>query len=473
MSRYPYSPLLCCFVCTFVVLGAGPAWARRDGIETTDCSGCHGSTGADVQVSASPATFGPNDDVTFTVTIRRSDGAATVGGMFLVQPKVGALRELSGEGLVLEEGSGLLHMQPKAAQGGTVSFRFGWHAPSEPGGLLLEVAALAGNGDNRPAGDQAGFGRFAAAFGCTAATYYADLDRDGYGTEVFPTDIGCAGAPVPVGFSTVASDCDENDPEVHPSMPEKCNRKDDDCNGIVDDNSEPVELWPDADGDGYYGPRTGTPITGCVGIAGYAPMGGDCAPDDPDIHPGVTETCNGFDDNCDGREDERVRPQCGEGYCRRESSTCDSAECNPGSPRAELCNYVDDDCNGLIDDGATCSNGGSCVRGRCAPPGSGGTGAGAGAAAGETGGSSAGGSSSSGGAMVGGASSARPADNGDPPTALGCATVGARFRRAGNGGTLFALAGGLVALLAGARRRAVSGAGAGAGHDFRRAPRKR
>ena len=55
-----------------------------------------------------------------------------------------------------------------------------------------------------------------------------------------------------------------------------------------------THVTPDADGDGYYAP-----------LSGYAPgspgsCGDDCNDSNPNIHPGATEICNGIDDNCDG-----------------------------------------------------------------------------------------------------------------------------------------------------------------------------
>jgi hypothetical protein len=143
-----------------------------------------------------------------------------------------------------------------------------------------------------------------------------------------------------------------------------CDKVDNDCNGQIDENSQPVELWPDADGDGHYAAKEGEPMLGCVGLSGYAAEGGDCKPDDPTIFEGAQEICNYVDEDCDGQVDERARPICGEGWCRRESAGCNDEFCTPGEPSAEVCNYVDDDCDGLTDEGSLCESG-QCLQGSC------------------------------------------------------------------------------------------------------------
>jgi hypothetical protein len=388
-----------------VSLGTTLAEARRRGIISADCVGCHGSEGAAVEITASPAAFAPGDDVTFTVAVRRLQGEAAVGGVSISQPATGELRALAGEGLTLVAGSGLTHSQPKPAVAGVATFRFAWRAPAEPGGIVFDVGALAGNGDGRTSGDVAGMARYLATFGCDPALHYPDLDRDGHGTELFEPAIGCAGAVVPPGFATVADDCNDNDAAVFPSAVEKCNKKDDDCDAEVDEEAELVELWPDEDGDGYYRTQTGTPVIGCSGMSGYAAEPGDCAPNDPAVNPGATEVCNLIDDNCDGRPDDRLRPQCGEGFCRRESYDCDPAHCTPGEPRPERCNYLDDDCNGEVDEGdELCAAGSACLAGKCVVTGeTGGTAGGAGAGSGGAPTSGAGGQGESGGATGGNA----------------------------------------------------------------------
>jgi hypothetical protein len=87
---------------------------------------------------------------------------------------------------------------------------------------------------------------------------------------------------------------------------------------------------------------------------------------DPKVHAGAEETCNNIDDDCDGDVDERTRPTCGEGWCRRESAGCDAQYCTPGTPIPEKCNFLDDDCDGLTDeDPDMCPEGEVCAAGSC------------------------------------------------------------------------------------------------------------
>jgi hypothetical protein len=119
-----------------------------------------------------------------------------------------------------------------------------------------------------------------------------------------------------------------------------------------------VSTWyPDADGDRYGVDSTGVPS--CSQPPGYVAYGGDCNDSDPGINPGGTETCNALDDNCDGAVDEALtRPtECGIGGCHSTGiETCSSGTwgedtCVAGQPSAETCNGIDDNCDGLNDNG--------------------------------------------------------------------------------------------------------------------------
>ncbi|MDP3154218.1 MAG: putative metal-binding motif-containing protein [Archangium sp.] len=69
----------------------------------------------------------------------------------------------------------------------------------------------------------------------------------------------------------------------------------------------------------------------------------------------VSELCNGLDDDCDGQVDDGFTTQsCGVGECARTIDTCVggvSLTCTPGTASTEVCDGRDNDCNGQTDDG--------------------------------------------------------------------------------------------------------------------------
>lgn len=76
----------------------------------------------------------------------------------------------------------------------------------------------------------------------------------------------------------------------------------------------------------------------------------------------MPEQCNGLDDNCDGIIDNGDFGvwSCGVGQCARTVDRCQSGvpvantTCVPGAPAEEVCNGLDDNCNGLVDEGDVC-----------------------------------------------------------------------------------------------------------------------
>ena len=64
--------------------------------------------------------------------------------------------------------------------------------------------------------------------------------------------------------------------------------------------------YRDLDGDAYGDSANSVTISGCDGPPGYVLDNSDCDDNNSGIHPGVTEICNSIDDNCAGGVDEGV-----------------------------------------------------------------------------------------------------------------------------------------------------------------------
>ncbi len=65
------------------------------------------------------------------------------------------------------------------------------------------------------------------------------------------------------------------------------------------------------------------------------------------------ELCNGIDDDCNGQTDENLgTTACGVGACRRTVSNCVNGtpqDCVAGLPEPELCDGIDSNCDGIVD----------------------------------------------------------------------------------------------------------------------------
>ncbi|MBK7887700.1 MAG: T9SS type A sorting domain-containing protein [Bacteroidetes bacterium] len=75
--------------------------------------------------------------------------------------------------------------------------------------------------------------------------------------------------------------------------------------GLGCGNGQSQAYYSDADGDGY-----GDVLLGyyCQAVPNSSLLDGDCNDTDPNINPDASEICNGIDDNCDGATDEGLAP---------------------------------------------------------------------------------------------------------------------------------------------------------------------
>jgi hypothetical protein len=207
------------------------------------------------------------------------------------------------------------------------------------------------------------------------STYiFSDYDNDGFGTMYSNYMEWPCSDTVPPGYASSLSDCDDYNPGINPDATEICDGLDNDCNGQIDDNVSTFNtFYADTDADGFGDPDNTTTAIGCIPPNGYANNQLDCDDTNPVIHPGVPESCNGVDDDCNGLVDEGITADGfayymdydGDGYgdegyivllCYAQpgwsliGGDCDdyNPAINPGA--TEICDGLDNNCNGQIDE---------------------------------------------------------------------------------------------------------------------------
>ena len=123
--------------------------------------------------------------------------------------------------------------------------------------------------------------------------------------------------------------------------PEVCNGVDDNCNGLVDEDFDVGQPCTVANGNckafGHKVCSENGKNTVCDAVAVTA----------------SAETCDGIDNNCDGRIDEDLTQDCATG-CGKGHKVCENgawSTCVIDQPNPEVCDGIDNDCNGVVDDG--------------------------------------------------------------------------------------------------------------------------
>ncbi len=179
-----------------------------------------------------------------------------------------------------------------------------------------------------------------------------DDDCDGNKDEDFTASVThCgAGACSAAGQSSCVNGSllDSCAPGTPAATDATCNGVDDDCNGEVDEDYVSLATQCGA------GACSAAGVTACVaGQVRDSCLPGTGSPTDT--------TCNGIDDDCDGRIDDdyvAIDTRCGAGSCTSAGRTSCAAggvldSCTPGTPASsdETCDGIDANCNGAIDEG--------------------------------------------------------------------------------------------------------------------------
>jgi hypothetical protein len=209
-------------------------------------------------------------------------------------------------------------------------------------------------------------------------TWYADADGDGFGTALYTVEACMA----PGGFVSNNTDCNDLEVTAYPGAPELCdNGLDNDCDGLVDDEDDDMQgfltWYRDYDHDGAGDPSTG--IDSCNDVPGYVLNGDDCDDSNAQRSPYIDEVCDGgIDNDCDGLVDDEDPSMLGEATWYRDDDEdrfgtpddtieaceqpdgyvlaggdCDDTDSEVRPYADEICNEIDDDCDGDTDEDVT------------------------------------------------------------------------------------------------------------------------
>ena len=251
--------------------------------------------------------------------------------------------------------------------GGTITCSGGaW--PALPGGCVGQVVPgteVCGGGDEDcdDASNEEG------ASGCT--WYWKDTDNDTWGDDNAVPLKRCFCGTTGEWKVTRGGDCNDaasGGANQNPDKTELCGTAyDDNCSGVANEDGAGgcVTYYYDGDNDGY---GTATSRCACASAHPYDTTNtGDCADSDPNRNPGRTEVCNAIDDDCDGKTDTADRSaldMCG--AVSHGTPGCPSGTCIVASCEAHFHNLdgaFSNGCEGDEDPGDDANTGDYCGPG--------------------------------------------------------------------------------------------------------------
>ena len=137
----------------------------------------------------------------------------------------------------------------------------------------------------------------------TKIIWYVDGDGDGFGLDSLQTE-SCTR---PEGYAEQIGDCDDSNSDVYPNAKEICDDIDNNCDEEIDDDDDDLlesstfYFFEDKDGDGY---GAGAAQNRCEAVPGLVGNQDDCDDESIRINPEASEICDDIDNDCDGLFDD-------------------------------------------------------------------------------------------------------------------------------------------------------------------------
>ena len=171
------------------------------------------------------------------------------------------------------------------------------------------------------------------------STWYSDSDSDGFGAG--PGELACS------GDTQTDGDCDDTDPTVNPGATEQvADGFDQNCDGLE-------SCWADEDGDGYTGGNTvDSELLDCSGQGEGTVPDTDCDDSDPDLNPDTVWYADADGDGFGSTTNSLTQcedPSDTTTWIRTDHTDCLDGDASSYPGAAEVCDGVDNDCDGAVD----------------------------------------------------------------------------------------------------------------------------